>query len=144
LLCGDQSIGGGRRGERQCRGCLMRDIEVRDLLELAARGVENPDEKLTQLYLWMYDYSMVGAKALTAFGASLLAGLALAVIQEKSHQIGIYVVLGFLGAGLTIAVGVWRYFKVRKLSQQFMAAHYLLSEVIRVGPFLQLYERERQ
>lgn len=122
----------------------MRDIEVRDLLEFAARDVENPDEKITQLYLWMYDYAMTGAKALTAFGASLIAGLALAVIQEKSHQIGTYVVIGFVGAGITVAVGVWRYFRVRSLSQQFMAAQYLLSEVLRARPFLQLYERGRQ
>jgi hypothetical protein len=118
----------------------MRDVEVRDLLELTALDVDNPDEKLTQLYLWMYDYSMTGAKALTAFGASLLIGLVVAVIEEKStHAIESYVVVGFIGAGLTIVVGALRYLRVRKLSKQFMDAHYLLAELARVRPFLLLY-----
>lgn len=119
----------------------MRDVEVRDLLELAALEVDNPHEKLTQLYIWMYDYAMTGAKALTAFGASLLVGLTIAVIQEKSHQLGPYVIAGFVGAGLTIVVGALRYLRIRSLSKQFMAAHYLLSEVSRVQPFLALYRK---
>lgn len=119
----------------------MRDVEVRELLDLVALEVDDPPDKLTQLYLWMYDYMMTGAKALTAFGASLLVGFTIAVIQEKSHQLGDYVIAGFAGAGLTIAVGAIRYFSVRNLSKQFMAAHYLLSEVSRVRPFLMLYRR---
>jgi Flp pilus assembly protein TadB len=123
----------------------MRDVQVRDLLELTALDVDNPDEKLTQLYLWMYDYSMTGAKALTAFGASLLIGLVVAVIEEKStHAIGSYVVVGFIGAGLTIVVGALRYARIRKLSKQFMDAHYLLAELARVRPFLLLYRNRQQ
>jgi hypothetical protein len=118
----------------------MRDVEVRDLLELTALEVDNPHEKLTQLYLWMYDYSMTGAKALTAFGASLLVGLIVAAIEEKSTRaIGSYVIIGFIGAGLTIAMGALRYFRIRNLSKQFMDAHYLLAELSRVRPFLMLY-----
>jgi len=118
----------------------MRDVEVRDLLDLTALEVDNPHDKLTQLYLWMYDYSMTGAKALTAFGASLLVGLIVAVIDEKStHAVGSYVIVGFIGAGLTIAIGAFRYLKVRSLSKQFMDAHYLLAELSRIRPFLLLY-----
>lgn len=119
----------------------MRDVEIRDLLELTALEVDNPHDKLTQLYLWMYDYSMTGAKALTAFGASLLVGLVIAVIGEKSHSIGAYVTIGFIGAGLTIAIGAFRYFRLRSLSKQFMDAHYLLSELSRIRPFLLLYRK---
>lgn len=117
----------------------MRDVEVRDLLELTALEVNDPHAKLTQLYLWKYDYSMTGAKALTAFGASLLVGLLIAVIGEKSHAIGAYIIAGFIGAGLTITVGAFRYLQIRGLSRQFMDAHYLLSELSRVQPFLLLY-----
>ena len=121
----------------------MRDVEVRDLLDMIALQVEDPQEKLTQLYQWSYDYSMTGSKALTAFGASLLVGLSIAVVQEKSPQVGPYVIIGFVGAGLTIAVGALRYFRLRNLSRQFMEAHYLLSEISRIRPFLQLYRNEQ-
>jgi hypothetical protein len=120
----------------------MHDVEVRDLLDLAALDVDSPDEKLTQLYLWKYDYTMTGAKALTAFGASLLVGLALAVVQEKSPQLGLYIIAGFVGAALTIAVGAFRYVRVRSLSSQYMAAHHLLSELSQIKPFLVLYRKE--
>jgi hypothetical protein len=119
----------------------VRDVEVRDLLELTALEVDNPHDKLTQLYLWMYDYSMTGAKALTAFGGTLLASLAIAVIT--SHRVGWYVGAGFLGSAITIGVGVLRYVRIRRLSRQFMDAHYLLSEIERVRPFVQLYRAGR-
>jgi hypothetical protein len=121
----------------------MRDVEVRDLLELTALDVDNPHDKLTQLYLWMYDYSMTGAKALTAFGATLLAALVIAFIQEKDHRLDIYLVLGFIGAGITIMVGAYRYFTIRRLSREFMDAHYLLSELSQIRPFLLLYRKAK-
>jgi hypothetical protein len=117
----------------------MRDVEVRDILELTAREVNDPPEKLTQLYQWIYDYSMTGAKAITAFGASLLIAITIALIQEKNHQFNNYIIAGYAGSGLTILVGVSRYFTLRSLSKQYLAAHYLLSEVTRIQRFLLLY-----
>ena len=118
----------------------MRDVEVRDLLDLTSREIDDPHEKLTQLYQWTYDYNMTGAKALTAFGASLLVSITIAVIQEKSHELGFYTIAGFAGAALTIAMGIVQYFRVRNLSKQFLAAHYLLSEVSQIRSFLLLYK----
>jgi hypothetical protein len=118
----------------------MRDVEVRDLFDLASGEVDNPHEKLSQLYQWIYDYSMTGAKALTAFGASFLIAITVAIIQESKHEIGPYVIAGFAGSGLTLVVGFIRYLQVRGVSNQYLAAHLLLSEVSRIRSFLTLYK----
>jgi len=117
----------------------MRDINVRDLLDLVGSDVDNPQEKLSQLYLWKYDYAMTAAKATTAAGASFLVGLFIALLQAKPHLATTEVVTGFIGAGVLIIIGIFQYIRLRAVSRQFIAAHYLLSEVVRMRPFLQLY-----
>src|SRR6266567_3169291 len=106
----------------------MHSVEVRDLFDLAAGDVEDPHEKLSKLYDWIYDYSMTGAKALTAFGASFLVAIIIAIIQESKHQIGPYVIAGFAGSGLTLTIGFVRYIRVRNVSKEYLEAHLLLSK----------------
>ncbi len=122
----------------------MRDVEVRELFDLASGEVDDPHEKLSQLYQWIYDYGMTGAKALTAFGASFLIAITVAIIQESKHQIGPYVIAGFAGSGLTLLVGLIRYLQLRDLSKQYLAAHMLLSEVSKIRSFLTLYKSSQR
>lgn len=115
------------------------DVEVRNLLDLTAFEVDNPHEKLTQLYLWKYDHAMTAVKAITAAGASLLVGLVVAILQAKPHADTTPEIVGISSAAVTILIGVVRYLGLRKISQQFMSAHYLLAEVSKLKPFLQRY-----
>lgn len=142
---GTGSIGSERSGLSLTNGNRhMRDVEVRDLFDLASGEVDDPHEKLSQLYQWIYDYSMTGTKALTAFGASFLIAITVAVIQESHHQIGPYVIAGFSGSGLTLLVGFIRYLQLRGLSKQYLAAHVLLSEVSQIRSFLTLYKNSQR
>jgi hypothetical protein len=115
------------------------DVEVRDLLDLTALEVDNPHDKLTQLYLWKYDYGMTGAKAITAAGASLFVGLIVVVLQAKPHTGIKPEVIGMISAGVIMSFGILRYLSLQAISRQFMSAHYLLSEVSKLKPFLQRY-----
>lgn len=137
-------------GEKELRGVPQwlqlwgpRDVELRDLLDLTALEVDNPHEKLTQLYLWKYDYAMTGAKAITAAGASLLVGLIIAILQAQPHADLRPEILGISSAVVIILIGALRYISLRRISQQFMSAHYLLAEVSKLKPFLQRYRSGR-
>ena len=112
---------------------------MQDLLDLTALEVDNPHDKLTQLYLWKYDYGMTGAKATTAAGASLLVGLIVVILQAKPHTDIKPEIVGVISAGVIMLFGVLRYLSLQAISRQFMAAHYLLSEVSKLKPFLQRY-----
>ena len=117
----------------------MRDIDVRDLLDLVVSEVDDPHQKLSQLYLWKYDHAMTAAKSITAAGITFLIGLVLAVLQAKSNIADSEVIAGFIGAGVIVIIGIIQYVRLRVIYKQFVAAHYLLSEVARMRPFLQLY-----
>ena len=119
------------------------DVEVRNLLDLVAFEVDNPHEKLTQLYLWKYDRAMTAVKAITAAGASLLVGLIAAILQAKPHAYTTPEIVGISSAAMIILIGAVRYISLRKVSQQFMFAHYLLAEVSKLEPFLQRYKSGR-
>lgn len=115
------------------------DVKVQDLLDLTALEVDNPHDKLTQLYLWKYDYGMTGAKAVTAAGASLFVGLIVVILQAKPHTDLTPEIVGTVSAGVIMLFGVLRYLSLQTISRQFMSAHYLLSEVSKLKPFLQRY-----
>ena len=115
------------------------DVKVQDLLDLTALEVDNPHDKLTQLYLWKYDYGMTGAKAITAAGASLFVGLIVVILQAKPHTDLKPEVVGTVSAGVIMLFGILRYLSLQAISRQFMSAHYLLSEVSKLKPFLQRY-----
>src|SRR6266567_7229507 len=121
----------------------MRDIDVRDLLDLVVSDVADPHEKLSQLYLWKYDYAMTAAKATTAAGATFLVGLILALMQVKPHLTSRIIIAGFVGAGVLILVGILQYIRLRIIYKQFVAAHYLLSEVVKMREFLQLFRSDK-
>jgi len=118
------------------------DINIRDLFDLIVSEVDDPHEKLSQLYLWKYDYAMSAAKATTAAGASFLVGLILAILEAKPHLGARDVIIGFVGSGLIIIVGIFQYMRLRSIYKQYVAAHYLLSEVARMRKFLQLYRSD--
>jgi hypothetical protein len=139
------------RGEKDLRLTLQwfplrgpGDVQVRDLLDLTALEVDDPHEKLTQLYLWKYDYGMTGAKAITAAGASLFIGLIVAILQAKPHTDIKPEVVGMVSAGVIMLIGILRYLSLQAISRQFMSAHYLLSDVSRLKPFLQRYRSEAE
>jgi hypothetical protein len=115
------------------------DIELRNLLDLTAFEVDDPDEKLTQLYLWKYDRVMTASKAITATGASLIIGLIVAILQAKPHTDTKPEIIGISSAAVIILIGAVRYLSLQKISQQFMYAHYLLAEISKLKPFLQRY-----
>jgi|ERR1035441_6426438 hypothetical protein len=83
----------------------MRDINVRDLLDLVVSDVDNLHEKLSQLYLWKYDYAMTAAKATTAAGASFLVGLFIALLQAKDRPIAVGRILTSLAKANRVPIG---------------------------------------
>ncbi|MFD7160032.1 hypothetical protein ACFV9C_35960 [Kribbella sp. NPDC059898] len=122
----------------------MRDIEVRDILVLARAELSDPQADLKQLYLWRYEYLATAAKAVVGAGASLLVAVLAAALQHKDGADWRPVIGGAIGAVLVLATGVFTYQRIRRIYREYVIAQELLSEAIRVQPFLRLYEAREQ
>jgi hypothetical protein len=117
----------------------VRELQLRHLLDLATSDLEDAHEELTQIFKWKFEHSITGAKATAAAGASLIVALVVAQFQAKVQVSGVLLTSGFVGAVLVMLFGILQYYRVRMMYQQYVAAHFLLSEITKMKPFLQRY-----
>jgi len=117
-------------------------MRLRNLLDLASADLENAHEELSQIYKWKFEHQITAAKASVAAGASLAVAITVALFQAKVTVTHALVAAGYAGAGVVIVLGIIQYYRVRVLYQQFISAHFLLSEVTKLKPFLQRYGSE--
>jgi hypothetical protein len=122
----------------------MRDIEVRDILVLARAELADPQAELKQLYVWRYDYLATAAKAVVGAGASLMVAVLAAAFQHKSDVSWWPGIVGAVGATAVLMSGVYTYRRIRKIYREYVIAQELLSEAVRVQPFLRLYGSREQ
>ncbi len=110
------------------------------MLQLASVSGEKGDDHLKQLYVWRHDRASTTAKAFAGLGASLTVALVAALLQARLTAPWWQSALGFVGAGLLLGVGSYRYWLLNRSSTDYVAALSLLRRAEQIRPFLTRYE----
>lgn len=111
---------------------------IADLIDLATSTSESTDETITKVYEWQMERTTSTTKALVGAGfANLVAGgISLADQSSKVNQLVLWLLVGSSVA--LLIVGAWNGTRARALQREFLAAQFLLMELVAMRPFLRL------
>jgi hypothetical protein len=123
-------------------------LTIRDLIDLVASGVPNPESRLERVYDWEHARRLELVKWLLASSIALFAPVVIALAKSDSTTDGsgrtwwltvtlfLAVCIAFAGA-LVVAHTKRRY-------RSYLAAQALLGEIRKVAPFLERYRQKSE
>lgn len=121
----------------------MKEVKVKDLVDLAVSDVDSCDLKIQKIYEWYFERIKTSAQWILGAAASLFVALVAAFIKgdlsygsKKSYAI---ISLILLAGG----IGIVQMHSLRNIHKQFIGALKLHSELKKVKPFLMLYRQRR-
>lgn len=117
----------------------MRNLKIKDLLDLATAELENPHEQILSIYQWHFEKSMVSIKFILAAGGSILLALLLGLFKDDFSAPNWQIVIAIIASGIIIFYGLFRYWSLRSLHREYISSLYLLTALIPMVPFLKYY-----
>lgn len=118
----------------------MRDLTVKQLLDLTTAEVPDAADHLKQAFEWHFERSMTGVKLLFGVAGSLLVALIAAGLKESIEVAWWQLAIIGVSTIVLTGVGIWRFQTTRAVYQQYFAALQLLRELQDLAPLLRLYQ----
>lgn len=117
----------------------MKDINIRDLINLATQEVTDPEAELKKVYEWHHERKLMIIKGTISVAISLIVALAIAFFKSelKIDNTTMLYPLGF--SLLTMSYGFYELYRVSKLGRKYIASITLLNRFKQITPFLSLY-----
>lgn len=122
----------------------MVKLSIRDLIDLVASGVPNPELRLEKTYEWSHARRLELVKWILAAAVALFAPLAVGYFREEfGKTISPAWALGAMGGSAALAVlGITILMMTGRAYRSYLAAQALLGEIRKIAPFLDRYRQE--
>jgi len=121
-------------------------LSIRDLIDLVASGVPNPESRLEKVYDWAHARRLELVKWLLASAVALFAPVVVALARGDLGQSGSrstwWLALTLFGAVAIAFWGMLILFQTRRRYRAYLAAQALLGEIRKIAPFLERYRQE--
>ncbi|MFB6344081.1 hypothetical protein ACE1ET_20350 [Saccharicrinis sp. FJH62] len=119
----------------------MKDINIRDIIDLATQEVADPDSELKKVYEWHHERKIMIIKGTISIAISLIISLTISYFKSelKLDKWSMLYPLGF--ALLSMTYGFYELYRVRSVGRKYIAAITLLNRFKKITPFLNLYRR---
>ncbi|MBK9240906.1 MAG: hypothetical protein IPL75_11725 [Acidobacteria bacterium] len=122
----------------------MVKLSIRDLIDLVASGVPNPEARLEKAYEWSHARRLELVKWILAAAIALFVPLAVGYFREEfGKTIPAWWALGAMVAAAALAVlGITMLILTGRAYRSYLAAQSLLGEIRKIAPFLDKYRQE--
>lgn len=119
----------------------MKDLKIKEIIDLATQEVSEPDSELKKVYEWHHDRKMMIIKGSVGIAISLLITLTISYFKSEIQikQWSMIYPLGF--AALSMTYGIYELIRIRTVGKKYIAAITLLNRFKKITPFLELYRR---
>lgn len=117
----------------------MKDINIRDIIDLATQEVSDPDAELKKVYEWHHERKMMIIKGTVSIAISLIVTLAIAYFKSELELSNWQMLYPLAFSILTMTYGFYELNRVRRLGKKYIAAITLLNRFKKITPFLSLY-----
>jgi hypothetical protein len=129
------------------QGRMIR-LTIRDLIDLVASGVPNPESRLEKVYDWAHARRLELVKWLLASAVALFAPVMIALARGDlgpGASGSIWWLASALFGAVSLAVaGAFMLVQTRRRYRAYLAAQALLGEIRKIAPFLQRYRQESE
>ena len=117
----------------------MKDINIKDIIDLATQEVSDPDAELKKVYEWHHERKMMIIKGTVSIAISLIVTLAIAYFKSEIDLTNWQMLYPLAFALLTMTYGFYELNRVSRLGKKYIAAITLLNRFKKITPFLSLY-----
>lgn len=117
----------------------MRNIAIRELIDLVAAEVQEPEKRLEKVFDWEASRSAEIVKWVLGASAAVFVAVLVAYFKGDVSNPKWHLPIGFTLAGFTATYGLVRLHQMRKAHREFVAALLLLAELRRIAPFIRRY-----
>jgi hypothetical protein len=120
------------------------NIRIRDLIDLVASGVSDPEARLEKIFEWIHSRNLEIAKWFLALAAGLLAAAAVGLLKtEATARISLPILeLTLFAATLAAAAGLFTLTRGSRLYRRHLAAQALLGEITKIRAFISSYRSQ--
>jgi hypothetical protein len=122
----------------------MRDISIKDLLDLVTADVPDAENNIQQMFDWHFQRNMMVAKWIMGAVASLFVAALLAYFKAeiKLNWWQAVLAIGILLSASTY--GFYRLYQIRSMHRQFVSALKIYNELKKIAPFISRYREVRE
>lgn len=130
----------------------MVKLTIRDVIDLVASEVPNPESRLEKVYDWAHARRLELVKWLLATGVALFAPVVVALARGELIQSGsgsssgsgsqLWLGLTLFGAVSISIAGLVVLIQTRRRYRAYLASQALLGEIRKIAPFLERYRKE--
>ncbi len=117
----------------------MKELSVRELLDLVSSGVADGENRIHQMYVWYFERSMTAVKFIFGVSGSILAAVGIAFLKAEVKVELWIVALSVICAIGSATYGMYLFWQLRTTSRSYVSSLRLFKEIQRVGQFLQRY-----
>jgi len=122
----------------------MKDISIKDLLDLVTADVPDAENNIQQMFDWHFQRNMMVAKWIMGAVASLFIAALLAYFKAeiKLNWWQAVLAIGILLSASTY--GFYRLYQIRSMHRQFVSALKIYNELKKIAPFISRYREVRE
>jgi|SRR5437868_10910547 len=122
----------------------MFPLTIRDLIDLVASGVPDPESRLEKAFDWAHTRRLELVKWLLASAVALSAPVAVAVAKgELQSSASSWWLASTLFLSVTAAVaGLFLLVTTKRHYRGYLSAQTLLGELTKIAPFIERYRQE--
>jgi len=122
----------------------MVKLSIRDLIDLVASGVPNPELRLEKTYEWSHARRLELVKWILAAAVALFAPLAVGYFREEFGKTisPVWALGAMAGSAALAALGITILILTGRAYRSYLAAQTLLGEIRKIAPFLDRYRQE--
>jgi hypothetical protein len=117
----------------------MKDINIKEIIDLATQDVADPDAELKKVYNWYNERKIMIIKGTLSIAVSLIITLALAYYKSEIKVDKWMMIFPLFFSLLSITYGVYELSRLSKIGKKYIAAITLLNRLKKLQPFLTLY-----
>lgn len=117
----------------------MKDISIKDLLDLVISEVPDAETRIQQMFDWHFQRNMMIIKWIMGAVASLVIAALVAYFKAeiKLNWWQATIVIFFPLSGSTY--GIYRLYHIRSMHRQFVSALKIYNELKKIFPFIHRY-----
>ena len=117
----------------------MKDITIKDIIDLATQDVSDPDAELKKVYEWYHERKIMIIKGTISISVSLIIALSIAYYKSEIKVDNWELIYPLILSLLFLFFGFFELLRVRKIGKKYVAAITLLNRLKKIKPFLLLY-----
>jgi hypothetical protein len=117
----------------------MKDINIKQIIDLATQDISNPEAELKKAYEWYHERKIMIIKGTTSIALTLIISLLISYYKSEIKVDNFSLMIAIICSFLSMSYGIYELYQIKKISKKYIASITLLNKFKKIKPFISLY-----